>query len=327
MNEEMKLPTKPIGVVASLSAGLDVIIRGWWIILIPICLDLFLWFGPHLSIEPVTDRMLAEIAPVVQQNQALDLIRQAARELNYFSTLSVSPLGVPSLMALKLPQVTPLGPPAIYMIDNELMWMVLFVGLVLGGLLVGGIYLALIAQQVRDGAFSLSRLVMVVPRYWLSIIALIAALLLGMAILATPVLLAVALLSSLSIWIATLVVWVGLMLLLWLIFHLIFVVHGILLSHQPLHKAVWNSLRLVASNSFSVMGLVALLLALSAGLNYLWSLPKDDSWMLLVGIVAHAIISSGLLAATFVFYQDRYRYWQEVRAYFTRDAQGETSES
>ncbi len=327
MSEERGLPAKPIGVVASLSGGLDVVIQGWRVILIPLCLDLFLWFGPHLSIRPVTEKALAELAPLLEGNPVVDLIRQAANELNYFSTLSVAPLGVPSLMAVKLPQENPLGKPAVYLVGDELQWMVLFVGLLLGGLLAGGVYLGLIAQQVRDGAFSLSRLSGIVPRYWLSILALIAALVLVGAVLGLPILLVVLFLSGLSVWIATLVVWVAFMLFLWLVFHLIFTVHGILLNYQPLHMAVWNSLRLVAFNSFSVMGLVAMFVALSAGLNYLWSLPGDDSWMLLVGIVGHAVISSGLLAATFVFYQDRYRYWQEVRAYFAREAHGDTTES
>jgi hypothetical protein len=330
MSEERELPAKPIGVVASLSGGLDVVIQGWRVILIPLCLDLFLWFGPHLSIQPVVERALAELAPLLEGNPAVDvvdLVRQAASELNYFSTFSVAPLGVPSLMTVKLPQETPLGQPAVYLVGDELQWMVLFVGLFLGGLLAGGVYLGLIAQQVRDGAFSLSRLLAIVPRYWLSVLALIVALLLIGAVLGLPILLAVVLLSGLSVWIATLVVWVAFMLFLWLVFHLIFTVHGILLNYQPLHKAVWNSLRLVAFNSFSVMGLVAMFVALSAGLNFLWSLPKDDSWMLLVGIAGHAVISSGLLAATFVFYQDRYRYWQEVRAYFAREAHTDTTES
>jgi hypothetical protein len=327
MSEERELPTKPIGVVASLSAGLDVVIQGWRVMLIPLCLDLFLWFGPHLSIQPVADRVWAELAPLLDGNPAVELLRQAASELNYFSTFSVAPLGVPSLMAVKLPKENPLGQPSVYVVSDELQWMLLFVGLILGGLLAGGVYLGLIAQQVRDGAFSLSRLFGIVPRYWLSLLALVVALLLIGAVLAMPILLAVVLLSGLSIWIATLVVWIGFMLFLWLVFHLIFTVHGILLNHQPLHMAVWNSLRLVAFNSFSVMGLVALFLALSGGLNFLWSLPKDDSWMLLVGIAGHAVISSGLLAATFVFYQDRYRYWQEVRAYFARETHRDTTES
>ena len=75
-----------------------------------------------------------------------------------FGTVSVTPLGVPSLMTTKLPQSSPLGLPTTYSISDEMLWIFLFLGLSLGGLLVGGIYLGLIAQQVRDGAPNLPRL-------------------------------------------------------------------------------------------------------------------------------------------------------------------------
>ena len=68
------------------------------------------------------------------------------------------------------------------------------------------------------------------------------------------------------------------------------------------------------------MGLIAIILGLSAGLNFLWSLPDADSWMLLVGVAGHALVTSGLLAATFVYYQDRYRYWSQLRSYLARVA-------
>jgi hypothetical protein len=68
------------------------------------------------------------------------------------------------------------------------------------------------------------------------------------------------------------------------------------------------------------MALLVVTFGVTAGLDYLWSLPAEDSWMLLVGIAGHAVVTSGLLASTFVYYQDRYRYWRELRSYLTRVA-------
>jgi len=327
VSEKKKLPAAPIGVIASLSAGFDTVIQGWWILLFPLALDLFLWFGPRLSIRPVVEKILPSLAAVTENALAIDLIRQAAGELNYFSSFSVTPLGVPNLMSLKLPQTTPLGLPFTYSVSNELLLLAIFFGLSLGGLLAGGVYLGLIAQQVRDGAPNLPRLLNLLPRYWISILILIIVILLFGIMLGLPILLVVALLSSVSVWIATLAVWVGFMIFAWLLFHLFFTVHGLLLSEQPLLTAAWPSLRLTAFNSFPAMGLLALILSISAGLNYLWSLPQEDSWMLLIGVAGHAVISGGLAAATFSFYQDRYRYWQELRGYFAPVAEKESSES
>jgi uncharacterized membrane protein YdcZ (DUF606 family) len=51
---------------------------------------------------------------------------------------------------------------------------------------------------------------------------------------------------------------------------------------------------------------------LTTGLNYLWSVPPDDSWMLLVGIAGHAFITTALLAASFVYYRDMNAWLQTV---------------
>lgn len=317
MSEAKQLPGKPIGTIASLSAGLDAVIQGWWILLVPVALDLFLWFGPRLSVRPVIERLLADLGPLVGNNSLLELIQQAATEVNYFTVVSAAPLiGVPSLMAVKLPQSTPLGTPTVITVDSELAWILLFLALFLAGLLLGGVYLGLISQQVQQGRLNLRHLLTLLPRYWASVLVLLIGLVLLASILALPVIVVASVLSGLSIWIASLVIWIGFLLFLWLLFHLIFSLHGILMNRQALHTAVWVSMRLVAFNSFSVMGLVALVLGLTMGLNFLWSLPAEGSWMLLVGVVGHAVISSALLAATFVFYQDRYRYWQELRSYF-----------
>lgn len=51
---------------------------------------------------------------------------------------------------------------------------------------------------------------------------------------------------------------------------------------------------------------------LSTGLNYLWSVPPDDSWMVLVGIAGHAFIRTALLSASFVYYRDMNAWLQTV---------------
>ena len=96
-------PQKPIGVIASLAGGLDTVIQGWWITLFPLALDLFLWFGVQLSVRPIAERVVSDLVDLTGPNQLFDLILEAATELNYFSLISVSPLGIPSLMSVKLP--------------------------------------------------------------------------------------------------------------------------------------------------------------------------------------------------------------------------------
>ena len=42
-------------------------------------------------------------------------------------------------------------------------------------------------------------------------------------------------------------------------------------------------------------------------------MPSSESWMLVVGIVAHAFVATGLYASTFHFYKDRMRWTGEVQ--------------
>jgi hypothetical protein len=60
-------------------------------------------------------------------------------------------------------------------------------------------------------------------------------------------------------------------------------------------------------------GLFMLIVLINIGLALVWNVPADDSWLLLLGLAGHALISTALVAATFVFYQDRLRWWIEMR--------------
>jgi len=318
MNQAKELPKKPIGIIASVAGGLDSVIQGWWVLLFPVLLDLFLWFGPRLSVLEVAQEAADSLMQILGNSSLAEMVVETTERLNYFSVITVAPLGVPSLMAAKVPQANPLGTPGVYTIQDQLMWLGCFILLTLLGLVIGGVYLGLIAQQVRDGTFSLSRLLRILPRYWFSILAIAIGVLFVAAVVGIPVMLLVGIVAAISGGLATVVVWVGFMAVLWVVFHLFFTVHGILLSEESFLRAVWNSVRLTAFNSFPTMGLIGLALAINAGLGYLWALPKENSWMLLVGVVGHAVISSGLVAATFVFYQDRFRYWQELQRFLTQ---------
>ncbi|MBA2448513.1 MAG: hypothetical protein H0V51_10865, partial [Chloroflexi bacterium] len=47
------------GVVDTLSAGYRIVNRRPWLVLGPVALDLFLWFGPRVSVAPLIGPLLA----------------------------------------------------------------------------------------------------------------------------------------------------------------------------------------------------------------------------------------------------------------------------
>jgi hypothetical protein len=91
----------------------------------------------------------------------------------------------------------------------------------------------------------------------------------------------------------------------YLVLHLLFVVPGVLLGERGLFQATWESMVLIQNQFPSVVGLLLLVIVIYEGLGFVWSLPSDDSWSLLIGILGNSCIATGLTAAVFVFYQER----------------------
>jgi hypothetical protein len=47
-----------------------------------------------------------------------------------------------------------------------------------------------------------------------------------------------------------------------------------------------------------------LAIIISQGMDMLWRVPPAESWMMGIGILGHAFICTGLLAASFIYYRD-----------------------
>jgi hypothetical protein len=54
------------------------------------------------------------------------------------------------------------------------------------------------------------------------------------------------------------------------------------------------------------------ILAISEGLDILWRVPPETSWLTMIGVGGHAFITSALLAASFVYYRDADLWTQET---------------
>ncbi len=54
------------------------------------------------------------------------------------------------------------------------------------------------------------------------------------------------------------------------------------------------------------------ILVISEGLDTLWRVPDEKSWLSLVGVAGHAFVSTGLLAASFIYYRDASQWVQRM---------------
>jgi hypothetical protein len=119
-------------------------------------------------------------------------------------------------------------------------------------------------------------------------------------------------LTFLSPVLASAAFFVMLLLSFWLIVPLFFTPHGIFVRKQNAFYSIFTSLRMTRFTLPTSGLFVISVILLTAGLNYLWSVPPDNSWMLLVGIAGHAFITTALLAASFVYYRDMNAWLQAV---------------
>jgi hypothetical protein len=97
----------------------------------------------------------------------------------------------------------------------------------------------------------------------------------------------------------------------WVIVPIFFAPHGIYLHGQNAIYSIYTSLRMARFTLPTSSMFVLAVFIISQGLNYLWSVPPEESWMMLVGIAGHAFVTTALLAESFIYYRDM-KAWLEI---------------
>lgn len=294
------------GVIDTLSLGFSAITQQLWVLAIPVALDLYLWLGPRLSPIPLIQRASLYLPSTGLAIQLQELLAG----FNLFSLLASAILAVPSLMA-GATTVSPLGQMVIK-IDGGLPFMGWVLVLLPLGLLLGCLYLGLIAQKIREKPYhSLLRRIW---SYWLRVILLLLVFIGGVILLGFPLAIGFTLVSLLSESLAPILSTLLLALLVWIWFYLFFAIDAIVISDAGPLSAIWNSINVVRRNFWSSLGLIILINVIGMGLSLVWRALGANPWGLALGIVGNAYVGSGLAAASLIFYRDRYTSWLEERS-------------
>ncbi|MGB5932972.1 MAG: hypothetical protein WBH57_07890 [Anaerolineae bacterium] len=291
------------GVIDTLSLGFSAITQQLWVLAIPVALDLYLWLGPRLSPIPLIQRASLYLPSTGLAIQLQELLAG----FNLFSLLASAILAVPSLMA-GATTVSPLGQMVIE-IDDGLPFMGWVLALLPLGLLVGCLYLGLIAQKVREKPYR--SLLHRIWGYWLRVILLLLIFIGGAILLGLPLAMGFTLVSLLSESLAPILSTLLLALLVWIWFYLFFAIDAIVISDAGPLSAIWNSINVVRRNFWSSLGLIILINVIGMGLSLVWRALGANPWGLALGIVGNAYVGSGLAAASLIFYRDRYTNWLE----------------
>lgn len=327
-------PAPPVGVIESLTGGFETVTGRLALIALPLALDLLLWLGPHLSVRPIVQDLLEQIAQAVTLEPSFApmetawraLLTPVAQRFNLLALLSVPAvprLGclpgawcLPSLMAVRAPIAIPGGLPLVIPVGNWLEVLTLIVAFYLAGLFLGALYLGTIALQVRDAQWDWRTVVRQVWGWWARLVAFAALVAIVVVLFMTPVTLAAIVAGQVFGEAGIVLVYIaGASIGLWGLFYLAFVVQAVFLQGRGLFGAMRDSVRVVQWNTPSTLALFALIVALSFGTGVVWSIPSENSWLALVGIAGHAYVVTGLAAGTFVYYKDRYRWSAEIREY------------
>ena len=311
----------PPSLLGSLRAGFDATTNHLSLLLIPVVLDLFLWLGPHLQLKRLIEGMLSGISrqPGFANPETADLLQFSAQywsllaeRLNLFSAFRAYPVGIPSLMIVSQPVTTPFGSPISWQISSLGMSIGLWLVLFLTGLIIGTLYFSLVSQVILTGKPSLRESLSHIP--WASFeIFKLSLYFIGFVILLTlPLSCLASLLVMTGLPMGQLSLILFFALAAWMFLPFLFSPHGIFILQIPARASIQESFRLTRATLPKTVFFFLLLVAIDEGLSILWLVPQGHSWLTVIGVLGHAFVVTGLVAASFVYYRDANRWLQRI---------------
>jgi hypothetical protein len=300
--------------IETISQGFGAVNNCLWVLAIPVLLDLYYWFGPRISPQPLLDRVVAVSKAVnpqawdTQQQQAVTQLGATPYRVDFSPFGGVlSGWGTPKFINILTPLISPPPPPLLpdtWHIGSfaALVGTVALVGIV--GLLAAALYLLVLSDAVRGDGLQRPN--------WRRMASIFGSLL-GILLLAAGVvvfigipLLAMAYFVRLVNPVAgDLIVTVIMALMLWLWFTASFSFDAVAISDVGPVRALLTSLFIVQRSFWSAAALFGLGWLILAGTSVIWQIVSGSVAGLVIAMVGSAYISSGLAAAHLVFYRDR----------------------
>lgn len=308
--------------ITALSAGFSAVASHIYLIIFPIALDALLWFGPHISIrslmEPLIARFESDLLQLAQSDVRTMLASEAGNwralteQFNLLSALRSYPVGIPSLLAGQDPVANPLGIPFIMESPNAGAAISLWLLFGLAGLTLGSFFFNRSAQLVLPGDHKHARALQTIIWQTLQTILLLAIILMVLLIISIPIMLLAWILAFFSPALLQLAMLLVSVFMVWLLLPLFFSPHGIFAFQLDALRSTLISYQFVR---FFLPGAGLFVLStvlISQGMDILWRIPPDNSWMLVIGIAGHAFVSTALVSSSFVYYKDGIQWMREI---------------
>jgi hypothetical protein len=310
------LPPPP-GIINSIKTGFDLIATHITAILLPLLLNLFLWLGPRLRMDALFNSMKADVLliwkaggiPAADIQRAMDLYETTIPRINLFWIFHTLPIGISSLFLPQEASQTPLGNPVILQVSAASLIIWVFF-LTIFGWVGGGLYfrsVAWLTMSSVDTAQPLSVSRAIVQTILISIFWGMLSIFVGV-----PFFLILAVVLQFSSFLANLIVLFLSLASMWVIVPLFFWPHGVFIRRQNVVTSILSSVQMMRFTLPTSSMFVLTVFLLTFGLNFLWSIPPENSWMTLLGIFGNSFVTTALLAGSFVYYRDMNIWLQNV---------------
>lgn len=307
--------------IIAIRAGFDAITNHILLILFPVLLDLLLWLGPRIRLSGLIvllSNQLLQMSDLADQGggdlvtAGRDLWLSMAGQFNLLAALRTYPIGIPSLLVGRQPITAPIGSPWFWELETIPQVILLFALISLTGLVFGTLYYSLVAQAAVNGKLSWAETlrfwpgtavrVTLLTLFWVTLILLLS--------IPGSILLTLVVLSGFSFAQCVLLLYGGFAL--WLILPLFFSPHGLIIFREDIFNAIRLSISVIRRTLPTTVIFILAIFLLSKGLDILWLAPADDSWLMIVGILGHAFITTSVLASSFIYYRDAVRWMRGV---------------
>lgn len=310
----------PLGVIDTFTAGLSLVGRQPWLLLLPILLDLFFWIGPPIRLGPELAAALAapfDPAQLAGMEESAELATQMklveesilslAGGWNLWSLLVPPMLFLPTVLAGR----SDVGVAGGLQLDGA--GAVLAVALLLGlvGLWINVLWLTGVARTV-GGDLSVSSPGGLVRRSLrltgrlLAIGLLLLALLIGMLIPLSLLLAVVTLLlPAVGQGLASLTALVSFWAVLWVAIHLYFTAAAVVLVNEGVIRAPWLSVTITRRFFSSAIGFILISTLLSTGFQFIWSALGSSAVGRAASIVGNAALGTAIALAMMIFVGQR----------------------
>jgi hypothetical protein len=310
----------PPKLFSSIAAGFNTVASHIYLILFPVAVDLLLWFGPHLKVKELLQPFVIQFLAALQEMSApgdptgivqygQEIWETFLTRFNLVSLVRTYPIGVTSLFSGALPIETPMGMARQIELTSFLAVLGLWLLLVITGLAAGSLFMGEIARCSTEEkpAFSAKKSAWQFSQVVLFTITLIVLLIL----IAMPATLMLSVLMMFSPTLAQISLFMMSMLALWLLLPLVFAPHGMFSFGYNAFTATRTSINLVRFFLPGTGMFLLTVLLISQGLDIVWRMADETSWMAMIGLLGHAFVSTSLLSASFIYYLGGVRWMQE----------------